>query len=462
VDIVPCQDDDLIAVLLPVYEVIVNVVGNGDANINGQPLSGGNFNFLTTDVINLSAIENGPCGQLISWEIVSGTGVISNSTSLNPTLTITSDVVINVNFTALPPNAVDVVFSSVFPDAGGVIFNGTTYDGFPQTITVTPGVNLTFEVWEQPWYDFTNWVPTNYILSPNNNAIVIGTVVCGTEDIEVVFDFTPQALVTIDKTPSNIGQVFLDGVEITNLPVTYDWAIGDNHNIGALTLAQWTSFDHWESLGTVLSPNATASTIALTVTQEDSITAVFAEIPHSLITVLIDEPYSGIINSSNGGSSDFMIQFETAHGVPVQFSVEENEYYDFTEWTSAQGNVISPASHEKEIEMMFFAPDTIVAHVKEEIYNCYIPNSFTPNGDNINDCLAPVGNAVDIERYSLIIFNRHGEVVFETKDFEKCWDGSLRGNGYYVQPDVYHYELVVKSVFDKEAQKRVGTVLVAR
>jgi gliding motility-associated-like protein len=157
-----------------------------------------------------------------------------------------------------------------------------------------------------------------------------------------------------------------------------------------------------------------------------------------------------------------MIQFETAHGVPIQFSVQENEFYDFTEWTSAQGNVMAPASNEKEIEMVFFAPDTIVAHVKEEIYNCYIPNSFTPNGDNINDCLEPVGNAVDIERYSLVIFNRQGEVVFETEDFEKCWDGSLRGNGYYVPADVYHYELIVKSVFDKEAQKKVGTVMVVR
>ena len=462
IDIVSCLDDDLVAVLLPVYEVVVNVIGNGDANINGQPLSNGSFYFLTSDNINLNALENGPCGQLISWEIVSGTGTLSNSTSLNPTLTISSDVVINVNFTALPPNAVDVVFNSLYPEAGGIIFNGTTYNGFPQTITVTPGVNLSFEVWEQPWYDFTNWVPTDYTISPNNNAAVMSTVICSTENIEVVFDFTPHALVTIDKTPANIGQVFLDGVEIPVLPITYDWAIGENHSIGALTLAQWTAFDHWESMGTLLSPNSTASTISIAVSQEDTVTAVFTEVPHSLITVLLDEPYSGIINSSNGGASDFMVQFETAHGVPIQFSVQENDFYDFTEWISAQGNVISPASNEKEIEMVFFAPDTIVAHVKEEIYNCYIPNSFTPNGDNINDCLEPVGNAVDIERYSLVIFNRQGEVVFETEDFDKCWDGSLRGNGYYVPADVYHYELIVKSVFDKEAQKKVGTVLVVR
>jgi gliding motility-associated-like protein len=350
----------------------------------------------------------------------------------------------------------------LYPDAGGIIFNGSTYNGFPQTITVNPGLNLSFEVWEQDWYDFMNWNPSNYALSPNNSSTVVETVVCGAEDIEVVFDFTPHALVTIDKTPANIGQVFLDGVEIPVLPVTYDWAIGANHSIGALTLMEWTAFDHWESSGTLLSPNSTASTISISVSQEDTITAVFTEIPHSLITVLLDEPYSGVINSSNGESSDYMIQFETAHGVPVQFSVQENEFYDFIGWSSAQENMISPASSDKEIEMVFYAPDTIVAHVKEEIYNCYIPNSFTPNGDNINDCLEPVGNAVDIERYSLIIFNRHGEVVFETEDFEKCWDGSLRGNGYYVSDGVYHYELIVKSVFDKEAQKKVGTILVVR
>ena len=139
-------------------------------------------------MINLAAFENGPCGQLISWEIVSGTGVLSNSSVLNPTLTISSDVVINVNFTALPPSSVNVVFNSVYPDAGGIIFNGTTLTGFPQTLTVTPGVDLSFEVWSQEWYDFTNWIPTNYTLTPNNSATIVNTVVCGTEDIEVVFD----------------------------------------------------------------------------------------------------------------------------------------------------------------------------------------------------------------------------------------------------------------------------------
>ena len=64
----------------------------------------------------------------------------------------------------------------------------------------------------------------------------------------------------------------------------------------------------------------------------------------------------------------------------------------------------------------------------------YIPNAFTPNGDGVNDIFraTPVGIANTIY---FRVFNRYGELVFETNQWLKGWDGTYKGKP---QPnDVY-------------------------
>jgi gliding motility-associated-like protein len=66
---------------------------------------------------------------------------------------------------------------------------------------------------------------------------------------------------------------------------------------------------------------------------------------------------------------------------------------------------------------------------KIEIPNsCYIavPNAFTPNGDGINDYLYPLAayKATDL---LFRVFNRVGQMVFETRDWTKRWDGRFKG-----------------------------------
>ncbi len=80
--------------------------------------------------------------------------------------------------------------------------------------------------------------------------------------------------------------------------------------------------------------------------------------------------------------------------------------------------------------------DTLTKNVKV-VYSCFIavPSAFTPNGDGINDYLYPL-NAYKADNLSFIVYNRLGQVVFETKDWTKKWDGRLNGqpqpNGTYV------------------------------
>ena len=54
----------------------------------------------------------------------------------------------------------------------------------------------------------------------------------------------------------------------------------------------------------------------------------------------------------------------------------------------------------------------------------YIPNAFTPDGNEYNNVFTPIfSNKRKIENYSLSIYNRWGEIVFETKDVDFGWDG---------------------------------------
>lgn len=71
--------------------------------------------------------------------------------------------------------------------------------------------------------------------------------------------------------------------------------------------------------------------------------------------------------------------------------------------------------------------DTAYRQVKV-LYNCYIAvaTAFTPNNDGINDFLYPI-NAYKAKNLVFKVFNRFGQLVFETKDFMKKWDGNYKG-----------------------------------
>jgi gliding motility-associated-like protein len=62
------------------------------------------------------------------------------------------------------------------------------------------------------------------------------------------------------------------------------------------------------------------------------------------------------------------------------------------------------------------------------VSSCYIavPSAFTPNNDGRNDYLYPL-NAFKATDLQFRIFNRYGQVVFETTDPAKKWDGTIRG-----------------------------------
>jgi gliding motility-associated-like protein len=70
--------------------------------------------------------------------------------------------------------------------------------------------------------------------------------------------------------------------------------------------------------------------------------------------------------------------------------------------------------------------DSIIINVEQCECPLYTPNSFTPNGDGLNETFKP--SSCDPKEYVLRIFNRWGELLFESHDISKGWNGTFEGN----------------------------------
>jgi len=87
----------------------------------------------------------------------------------------------------------------------------------------------------------------------------------------------------------------------------------------------------------------------------------------------------------------------------------------------------------------------------------FIPDAFSPNGDSMNDKFAPKGQFMDKSR--LIVYNRWGQVLFETANAIDGWDGNV--NGQPAVEGTYVYRLEITDSLGKNFVK-TGTMLLAR
>lgn len=82
--------------------------------------------------------------------------------------------------------------------------------------------------------------------------------------------------------------------------------------------------------------------------------------------------------------------------------------------------------------------DTVVKTIViDSDVKIYVPNAFTPNGDGLNDIFQPKGRG--IQKYNLTIFDRWSNIVFESNEFTKGWDGSMRGTS--CTDDIYVWKI---------------------
>jgi len=85
-------------------------------------------------------------------------------------------------------------------------------------------------------------------------------------------------------------------------------------------------------------------------------------------------------------------------------------------------------------------------------FTFYAPNTFTPNGDGHNDTWSPNGIGIDPNNYHLMMFDRWGNLMWETHTWLEGWDGRANGGANIAQIDTYVWKVDLKDVFHNKHQ----------
>ncbi|MDC3336633.1 PKD domain-containing protein [Flavobacteriales bacterium] len=98
--------------------------------------------------------------------------------------------------------------------------------------------------------------------------------------------------------------------------------------------------------------------------------------------------------------------------------------------------------------------------VIDEEFIVYVPNAFSPNDDNVNELFTPVVIGADPLNYKFMVFNRWGELIFDSQIIGQGWDGKY--GGIPVQQDVCVWKLIVSNKANGEKKWFTGNVSILK
>lgn len=274
----------------------------------------------------------------------------------------------------------------------------------------------------------------------------------GTDQVTVAIEATPivSFTATQDQYCVPVTAVF------TNTSSTIGncvWTFDNGQTVtdcGPLTQ----NFNHPGVYGATLqitTPNGCTSSLYQNdmVVVEANPEAVF--IPHPVVFDLLD-PLVTFDNQSTGA-----VSYQWDFGVNGATSTAFEPSYKYPEEVAAYVvTLIAYSEHG--------CPDTTSYSVRaEEVLIFYIPNTFTPDGDEYNNTFKPIfTSGFDLFDYKLLIFDRWGENVFESNDVSTGWDGFYGVKGKLCQDGTYTWKVEFKVLKNDERKTYVGHVNLIR
>ena len=352
------------------------------------------------------------------------------------------DDVSSFTITVLPEPALDAG-----PDQLICIGDETTVtaSGDPATYTWTPG-------------GIFNGVPftpglltlTYTVLATDANGCI------NTDDLEIAVHPLPViSFIASDLegcTPFNVNFTIVSDIEI----LTTDWFFGDGDIATGVTFP---TTSHTYLFGGLYDIRATVTDIygcVSSVEYNDYITvenqpiAAFQMNPTSVFT---NDTEVHLINQSLY-ASDYIWNF----GDASPLSNELNPIHFFPDDI---GDVFYPVT--LIASNYLGCADTVTQFMNVKgIILFYIPNTFTPDGDESNNVFKPVFvSGYDPYDFHLMIFNRYGEIIFESYDVNGAWDGTY-GSREIVQDGVYPWQIDFKELHTDKRHTHKGHVTVTR
>ncbi|MEO8589041.1 MAG: gliding motility-associated C-terminal domain-containing protein [Flavobacteriales bacterium] len=174
---------------------------------------------------------------------------------------------------------------------------------------------------------------------------------------------------------------------------------------------------------------------------------VVAEFEWSPIPANVNDPTVHFHNLSTGAQSYY---WDIAG---LTTSTETNLAYRFSEKEPGTYNVCMVAYNYNE------CTDTICYDVIiDDVLFTYIPNSFTPDGDGLNDTFWMSSNIPVMSKFEFMVFDRWGGLVYETDNPYAPWLGSFQNSGDILSTGVYAYRVMYEIQATEVRKELMGHV----
>jgi len=278
----------------------------------------------------------------------------------------------------------------------------------------------------------------NQSISPSSteNYSVIGSTTFGCLDsasIQVAVNSSPVLIISDDQEIC-VGETVVISVLGAN---SYMWTPNGSGTTNYFNPTQTTTY-------TVIGSNqfGCSTSIQSTVIVHPNPIAIASASPLFLTS---DSPFVTFQNNSLGQSNSV---WNFGNGDNLDSNVPTVEYtYPFSE-----GNYEIYLTVSNEFGCTDFTK--LIVQIKGDVI-FYIPNSFTPDGDEYNNMFTPVfTSGFDTANFKMGIYNRWGELIFETYDARKGWDGYL--NFKQCPTGTYSYKILFKLPDTDEYREVVG------
>lgn len=349
----------------------------------------------------------------------------------------------------------DVEINSLDITPAMVPYSGWYFMEVPITLEAEEDYGLAFLYWEVVSGDVTLGDASNPLLELDL-----------TGDVHLVAHFgipVPPEEVSFAVSPEGSGFVILDGATLTDNPHVDLINVG-NHNLLAEP-KEWWAFSHWTWNGNVIAPDAESSPAQLEVFEPGTVTAHFVEIPHTDLTVVVSPQQAGRVRVLNMAMVEDVWTTSFEPEGPTVFEAISEEEWQFSHWEVAVTEPLPEARANPMALLLADVPVEIVtAHFEPVEFHLYVPNAFTPDNDGVNDSFQPLGSGFEGDLYHFSVFNRWGEVVFQTDDPDVPWIGqnNQKLGTHFVPDGVYGWRVEAQGFHELIPTVLRGTVTVVR
>lgn len=424
------------------YEVTILVEPplSGDVEINNYdienyPFTGEYFGGITQ---NLQA-STGDDFVFSHWEFTNNT--IANNEESEIEYTLNSNDTIIAHFV---PNTTLTINSNP-SNTGSITINNINYTTLPTSMHISGEIDI--EAIPNEGYVFDSWTLTSGNIDDSSSS---STSIQITEDATLTANFVlAEFEVLFQINNENGGTISINDTVLMNLPESYTFTYNEEYTIG-INLNEDFIFNNWE-VQNENQFNSTEESFSISLQQSDTITAFVEELFD--LSLKVEPEGSGKV-LGNGQEMMFLpyTQKFTEHtNIQLQAIPSIGMQFDFWAKDNAiierNNNYIYTIEHDDTLRVVFSEKDLAL----------FIPNSFSPNGDNINDVFKPIGDSEKVKEYQLMIFNEWGEFIFESNDFNKGWTAD---NINITPNNVFIYKISVTSALTNTRFEYKGTVLV--